>query len=918
MNIRELAANFEANQSEIMNAFENEKRAAVSDYEAKKAECERKYRRAVNIANKEVANEFEQINISLTEVLDKLVPDKKTSDEAILEVAEYLTLGEMVFSGEKFNIHHSISVPLLIEFLGHSNILITSREEENYTVTREIVFRTLLQTAPGQLEIIVYDPYMTSVMSPFSKLGGEEASLKIIHHDEELLDELNEAISSIGEIQSQMQGAFENIVDFRRVIKQPAGKYRIFVIIGLPVEISQKSYDQLTYMLKNAPKSGTSFIINYEEDKQLPEFVKIDVLKRNCSCLKIMGDSILLENKNYKCPFITRSAAEIAKSVSEHAIKAEKMKSVTISFESIVPNNTEWKKSSADGIEFPIGKRGLSDEFISLGNDVKQLHNIIITGAVGQGKSNLIKVIIHSICSQYSPNEVIMYLLDFKEGVTLAPFSNIGKADYLPHAKVLGLESDKRFGLEVLRHINTIMRERNGIFSKNSCDNISNYRKRNPDVIMPRIVLIIDEFYFLFNIADKIGEEAAALLESIARKGRSAGIHIILASQTISGAEALRNKQDGIFGQFRTRIALKNTLSESYATLSPGNDAAARLKIRGQAIVNNEGGIIGVEYNKAITVAWASDEYFEKIRKNWWNKTKQSTEPPFYFIGTAYRYIAEVLPSIMKNQSASAKTTDSIKAVCGMKIKIGNEPEFFDFSDTAGRNVAIFGSGENDLFSEEDAPTDNAVGVLQSIALSLALQHRKKEAKFIMFNLMDKTTYAKNNMDLWLEAMKCTGHEVEILDSDAIPEFIINTVDSLNSGTTNGIPTYILGFSMDREKNLFIQEPITLQTPGEIFTDILSSGPQRGIHFIGSWKSVQSYSKLMSFNGSGCIEVRIILHLDKELTKSLSDPLIEWNSDDNRALFLDQSSGGNVKVIIPFAPLRKEDVDIIKRTVTEG
>ena len=46
----------------------------------------------------------------------------------------------------------------------------------------------------------------------------------------------------------------------------------------------------------------------------------------------------------------------------------------------------------------------------------------LVTGAVGQGKSNLIAVLVHSWCQRYSPSELELYLLDFKEGVTLQAF----------------------------------------------------------------------------------------------------------------------------------------------------------------------------------------------------------------------------------------------------------------------------------------------------------------------------------------------------------------------------------------------------------------------------------------------------------------------------------------------------------------
>lgn len=106
-----------------------------------------------------------------------------------------------------------------------------------------------------------------------------------------------------------------------------------------------------------------------------------------------------------------------------------------------------WNEKSTEGISFSIGKYGIENMEITIGDERNQRHNAIITGAVGQGKSNLISVIIYSMCIRYSPKELNLYLLDFKEGVTFKSFSNIGHDDYLPHAKALGLESDVSFGI---------------------------------------------------------------------------------------------------------------------------------------------------------------------------------------------------------------------------------------------------------------------------------------------------------------------------------------------------------------------------------------------------------------------------------------------------------------------------------------
>jgi hypothetical protein len=63
-----------------------------------------------------------------------------------------------------------------------------------------------------------------------------------------------------------------------------------------------------------------------------------------------------------------------------------------------------------------------------------------------------------------------------------------------------------------------------------------------------RILCVIDEFQVLLAGNDPMATEAVRCCESLARKGRSYGIHLILASQTVLGVEALYAKRDSIFG----------------------------------------------------------------------------------------------------------------------------------------------------------------------------------------------------------------------------------------------------------------------------------------------------------------------------------------------------------------------------------
>src|SRR4029453_3289999 len=80
-------------------------------------------------------------------------------------------------------------------------------------------------------------------------------------------------------------------------------------------------------------------------------------------------------------------------------------------------------------------------------------------------------------------------------------------------------------------------------------------RAEDPAGHWPRIVAVIDEFQVLLAGRDAMADEAVALLEGLARRGRSQGIHLVLASQDVSGIEALWGRS-GLIAQFTLRIAL--------------------------------------------------------------------------------------------------------------------------------------------------------------------------------------------------------------------------------------------------------------------------------------------------------------------------------------------------------------------------
>ena len=129
----------------------------------------------------------------------------------------------------------------------------------------------------------------------------------------------------------------------------------------------------------------------------------------------------------------------------------------------------------------------------------------------------------------YSPEQVELYLIDFKKGVEFKTYATYD----LPHARAIAVESDREFGLSVLQRIDGELTRRGELFRKLGVQDLGAYRLTADAAPMPRTLLVIDEFQEFFSEDDKLAQEAGLLLDRLVRQGRAFGIHVLLGSQTI-------------------------------------------------------------------------------------------------------------------------------------------------------------------------------------------------------------------------------------------------------------------------------------------------------------------------------------------------------------------------------------------------
>ncbi len=243
-------------------------------------------------------------------------------------------------------------------------------------------------------------------------------------------------------------------------------------------------------------------------------------------------------------------------------------------------------------------------------------------------------MLIQNLAFYYAPNEVQLFLLDYKEGVE---FNAYADPAILEHARLVSVASSVGFGVSFLSWLDKEMKKRSELFKQfDNVKDLSDYRKHGE---MPRLIVVIDEFQVLFSDSTtKEKDRVEAYLNTILKKGRSYGVHLILATQTMHGPGI----NNSLMAQIANRIALSMDTEDSESILS--DDVACELTPRIEGIFNNNGG--HQKYHTKMSVPKAPDEFepfIKRIHKEFNQRNLAPIEHKIYNGETALK-----MPNILK------------------------------------------------------------------------------------------------------------------------------------------------------------------------------------------------------------------------------------------------------------------------------
>ncbi len=257
-----------------------------------------------------------------------------------------------------------------------------------------------------------------------------------------------------------------------------------------------------------------------------------------------------------------------------------------------------WTKSSQHEVSVPVGwDINHKEVCFEIGN--AQNHTLICDHS-GSGKSNFLHVLIQNLAFYYAPDEVQLFLLDYKERVEFNAYTD----PILEHARLVSVASSISYGITFLKWLCDEMEKRADRFKQFNVKDLSDYRKHDE---MPRLIVVIDEFQVLFSDNSTKGKEIVERsLNTLLKKGRSYGVHLVLATQTMRGTDI----NPSFKAQIANRIALPMDADDSAKILD--DDAACEL-VRPEGIFNNNGG--HQKYHTKMSIPKAPDDFKSFLTK---------------------------------------------------------------------------------------------------------------------------------------------------------------------------------------------------------------------------------------------------------------------------------------------------------------
>lgn len=531
----------------------------------------------------EVSEIIENYNIqkwnsyaNVIEILSQQCPNLSRALSAIHEVLKTnISIKEAICVG-KMDVFWKKSIAIYLDIFKHSGLVV----DQNYNLI-DVTLRMLKVCAKIQPEFGEYRPSLFqpcevhlidrfengTELLPFSDLPEQILKSGIITSDNEY-NELIERLKLLGKRPFEvLKGKYSSVFEYNKVTDSKLPLH-IVCIANFPEEFTEEQIKSLYLLAKSGYNCGVYFIISSNRiNKVSTEIANLfDNLIKYDQSVTSFGQ---VQSSKMDDESIRDTLKQLDNYISnKRHISEVKQEALTISQQS----------TTQDGITIPVGKQedGNVQEFKF--EDGDHVFHSLVCGSTGSGKSVLLHQIILQGACKYAPEELKFLLLDFKEGTEFMIYED------LPHTEILSTVSDLAFGLKTLQYLEKEINKRSILFKKYKTSTIKDYRNQSGEV-MDRKIIIIDEFQVLLS-GNNNSYDCSKVLEGLVKQGRSFGIHIILATQTLADVDISKSTLSNI----GIRVGMKMLLDDAARLFGFDNTVASEITEIGKGVYNNQGG----------------------------------------------------------------------------------------------------------------------------------------------------------------------------------------------------------------------------------------------------------------------------------------------------------------------------------------
>lgn len=665
------------------------------------------------------------------------------------------------------------------------NIIInydTSSAERAAEIYRHMVMSILLGLPPKSVHL----SFVNTQLSPLGNFFTanlheslyEKVSSSSAYH--QLLDRL---LKRVMDFQDKYSHSIEQENEIAGKIVEP---YEIVVLLDDPdSEISAQ--EQLIPLFEKGPMYGIYFIGLNNTEKGAQREDQDNILKHTGCYQTIDAGTVNPWNASQESGFITTMSiannSVWAKAAFEH-INAATTREKVFKYDWQAAINAPYTETDNE-IVAPIGFTPDGNPFYFKMDVNKQHYHAFVIGATGSGKSRFLHDVILSMTAKYQPEDVELYLLDFK-GVEFNCYRGF------KHSRAILVDrADERITYEVIRDIKLKMEERQQILAAAGASDVAEYNKMKADKHLSQIILVADECQTLFADRAKNGRlqnEIVDIIALIAQQGRAYGVHLLLSTQSLANAPQLGKE-------------ILNQIGEHYILPCLPADAARLVSNEKQTqtekvVATMERGKGQCYYEGADGATLFTYNFVQKgeMQENLVSQVEQkasshASNGQTYFSGALQFPISQEVADYI-----ATKGRKNIVASPGQIISLEQTPLTISLKDDLSENIAVFGINDRQFVTRTTI----------SLMTSLMLSNTQKDLgyQFMVFDCLDDEEAEYLDVLDELEAAELC----EVVKPRQRIEKLKQLCDEIASHRAN--PTILVILGQERFRELKLNQPI--------------------------------------------------------------------------------------------------------------